>query len=348
MAEQSSGSKQPPGKDGTWKPFRKGKKPDMPWEDPNVDKWYVEPVTKENPLPPPLEESSFAVLFPRYREKYIREVWPLVSKTLKEYEIACELNLLEGSMTVKTTRKTFDPYIIIKARDMIKLLSRSFPVEKAAKILQDDVFSDIIKIKNLVRNREKFVKRRQRLVGPNGCTLKAIELVTDCYVMVQGNTVSAMGPIKGIKNVRKLVEDCMNNIHPIYNIKTLMIKRELMKDENMKGVNWSKFLPSFKKKNVKRKKKKIKQKKEYTPFPPEQMPRKVDKELESGEYFLSEEQKRQRAKARRREEKKAAEVEEGGTSQKRKRKESAPNSERLESSSKKRRSHRKKKTKKRK
>jgi ribosomal RNA assembly protein len=51
----------------------------------------------------------------------------MVTKALEKYGIACTLDLVEGSMTVKTTRKTFDPAAILNARDLIKLLSRSVP-----------------------------------------------------------------------------------------------------------------------------------------------------------------------------------------------------------------------------
>lgn len=84
----------------------------------------------------------------------------------------------------------------------------------------------------------------------------------------------------------------MNNVHPIYHVKTLMIKRELAKDPALANENWDRFLPQFKKKNVQRKKPKhVKKKAEYTPFPPPQQPRKEDLQLESGEYFLSEQAK---------------------------------------------------------
>merc|ERR1711915_490053 len=99
---------------------------------------------------------------------------------LKEHEISADLNLVEGSMTV---------------------LATSVPFSQAKKILDDGIFSEVIKIGGLVRSKEKFAKRRQRLVGR---TLKALELLTQCYILVQGQTVSVIGGIKGIKQVRRV------------------------------------------------------------------------------------------------------------------------------------------------
>jgi ribosomal RNA assembly protein len=107
---------------------------------------------------------------------------------------------------------------------------------------------------------------------------------------VQGNTVAAMGPYKGLKTIRRIAEDTMANIHPIYAIKELMIKKELEKDPELANENWDRFLPNFKKRTLSKRRvpHKVvdKSKKVYTPFPPPQEKSKVDLQIESGEYFL--------------------------------------------------------------
>ena len=300
-------------------PSKKNKyRKDKPWDNDTIDHWKPVTISKEENPTGLLEESSFATLFPQYREKYITEIWGKVKELMAENELKVELNLVEGSMTVKTSRKTWDPYVIIKARDMLKLLARSVPFEHARKVMNDEMYSDIIKIGGLVRNKEKFVKRRQRLIGPNGSTLKALELLTKCYILVQGQTVSVLGSIKGLKNTRKIVEDCFRNIHPVYHIKELMIKRELEKDPALKEEDWKRFLPQFKKRNVQRKKAvKPVVKKEKSLFPPAPLPRKEDIQMASGEYFLSKEARATKALADKR--KKQSDV----SAEKRKSKEAA-------------------------
>ncbi|KAI5861243.1 hypothetical protein GGS23DRAFT_159416 [Durotheca rogersii] len=265
-------------------------KKDKPWDTDDIDHWSTVPFTPEDNAGGTFaEESSFKVLFPRYREQYLKEAWPIVTRALQTHHIACTLDLIDGNMSVHTTRKTFDPAAILKARDVIKLLARSMPAPQALKALEDGTAMDVIGIRRLVSNKDRFIKRRQRLLGPNGTTLKALQLLTQTYILVQGSTVAAVGPYKGLKELRRIVEDAMHNIHPIYHVKELMIKRELEKDPKLANESWDRFLPNFKKRSLSTRRKPFKvadkSKKPYTPFPPAPEKSKVDLQIESGEYF---------------------------------------------------------------
>jgi ribosomal RNA assembly protein len=59
---------------------------DKPWDNEEIDHWKIEEFKAEEVNGTFLEESSFATLFPKYREKYLREVWPVVTRSL---EVRC-------------------------------------------------------------------------------------------------------------------------------------------------------------------------------------------------------------------------------------------------------------------
>lgn len=60
------------------------------------------------------------------------------------------------------------------------------------------------------------------------------------------------------------------------------------KDANLASEDWSRFLPTFKKKNTSKRRTPhvVREKKSYTPFPPAPVPSKIDLQLDSGVLLL--------------------------------------------------------------
>jgi ribosomal RNA assembly protein len=77
-----------------------------------------------------------------------------------------------------------------------------------------------------------------------------------------------------------------------------MIKRELAKDPKLADQSWDRFLPKLPKKSLskRRKPRVIHDKKNKPLFPPPQLPRKIDLQMESGEYFLKGSEKKVKEK----------------------------------------------------
>lgn len=248
------------------------------------------------------EVSSETVMFPKYREKYIEQTEKYIKKALEAKRLSCSVDLKSRTIEVATNRSTRDPFIFIKAVDFVKLVGRGVGVEEAMKILEDDYFCEVIDIKTMVQSDKMFEKRRDRLIGPKEATLKAIRILTKCYVLVHGKTVSVIGGFRGVEEVKELVVDCMNNIHPVYQIKKLIEKKKLEGDSSKSAEDWDRFLPKIRKSNRKSKTKVIAR---PTGGMPADVPkRKEDIEMETGEYFIdakTNEEQRIKAKKRARE-----------------------------------------------
>lgn len=65
-------------------------KKDKPWDnDDTLDKWKQDPFTPaDNTAGAFTEESSFATLFPKYRELYLKEAWPLVTRGAASFQFS--------------------------------------------------------------------------------------------------------------------------------------------------------------------------------------------------------------------------------------------------------------------
>lgn len=227
-----------------------------------------------------LERSSFKVLFSKYRMEYLKSVEQFIKKTCEKNKIEYSVDYDECTMEVGTNELTRDPYVILKADEFIQLLSKGMHLEDAVKVFEEEVFSEIIKARSLCGSEQTFERRRKRLLNPK--ILKAIETLTKCKVLVSGKYVCIVGVYKGLSQARKIIVGCFENTHPIFAIKELMIKKDLLK-KDIEG-EWDRFVPTVRKTHSKKRK----PGRVSGGMPEEIRPSKKDLQKETGEFYADE------------------------------------------------------------
>ncbi|XP_062017778.1 KRR1 small subunit processome component homolog [Rosa rugosa] len=168
----------------------------------------------------------------------LQESWPKVESSLEEYGVLCTLDVVEGKMKVARATRDQDPNIILRAMDVLELLSRSVPAEWAIRVLDCSFQYDIIKIGNQEEGicnmygitKEQFLARRKLLAG---YVLKVLFELTDCGIFLKGNTIAVIGgSLQGINIVRRIVEDCIaHDVPPLPRARLMKKKTQKKKDE---------------------------------------------------------------------------------------------------------------------
>lgn len=118
----------------------------------------------------------------------------------------------DGTVTVQASKRTDDPTLIWKARDIVQAIGRGFSEERALALLNDDFYLEILTL----NGSPKTIKRlKGRIIGQKGFSRRQIEECTKSFISVSGKTVALIGELDDLKVCKKAVDMLITgNPHP--------------------------------------------------------------------------------------------------------------------------------------
>jgi len=110
---------------------------------------------------------------------------------------------------IKVTSKDDDITKVkpFNAISIITAISRGFSPEKAFRLMDDDVFLEVIDLRNYAGKSKNALDRiRGRIIGLQGKSRKLIEELSGGYLSVYGHTVSIIGTAEEIRSESEAVK----------------------------------------------------------------------------------------------------------------------------------------------
>lgn len=117
-----------------------------------------------------------------------------------------EIDSESGDVTIDE-RNIIEPVLTLKVQDVVRAIGRGFAPENAFRLFQDDVYFELIDIKDYAGKSPQNRKRlRARVIGTKGKTRKLIQELTGASVCVYGNTVALIGDVVELEVARTAVD----------------------------------------------------------------------------------------------------------------------------------------------
>jgi len=123
-------------------------------------------------------------------------------KTKKELEELSDCNIFVDSATgdVEISSEKANPITFYRLEQVIKAIARGFSPEHAKYLLDESFILNIINLHDLGIHTSKTLQtRKARVIGSQGAIRQFIEDSLDCFIAIQGKTISIIGNIENIR-----------------------------------------------------------------------------------------------------------------------------------------------------
>jgi ribosomal RNA assembly protein len=117
----------------------------------------------------------------------------------------------EGLVTINPTLDMEDQLGVWKTNHIVKAIGRGFNPETALKLLDDDMYLEIIKLPLFVGKSKKALARyKGRIIGKDGKTREIIVGMAEVDMAIYGKTVSIIGLLDNVEIAKEAVEMILN------------------------------------------------------------------------------------------------------------------------------------------
>ncbi|MFW9923372.1 MAG: pre-rRNA-processing protein PNO1 [Candidatus Thorarchaeota archaeon] len=153
------------------------------------------------------EGTMFVITIPKDRIGVLIGPQGRVKKRLEENAgVNVEIDSETGDVTITVKKGVEDPFLAIKARDIVHAIGRGFNPETSFHLLDEDIYLEIINLKVIIGDNPNKIERfRGRIIGRDGRAKKVIEETTRVSVSVYGNTVALIGSYERLRVAKEAI-----------------------------------------------------------------------------------------------------------------------------------------------
>lgn len=111
-----------------------------------------------------------------------------------------------GNVEIGLTPGSEDASVLLQVQNVVMAIGRGFSPQRAFKLLEEDIYLDIIDLRDYVgRSKNALDRVRGRIIGRNGRSREVIEEVTKAFLSVYGHTTAMIGGLDDIELAKKAI-----------------------------------------------------------------------------------------------------------------------------------------------